>query len=51
MTEWYETSEGKQQLLDIINRGFIFDKEGNAYCRECKNETVACVCILENEDK
>ncbi len=43
---WYETEEGKQQLLDIINKKFSFGKDGTIYCRECKNESIACVCNL-----
>jgi len=46
---WYETEEGKKQLLEIINEKFSFGKDGAIYCRECKNECVACVCMGDQE--
>ena len=42
---WSQTEEGKKRLLDILNAKFIFSKDGTLYCRECKNEPVACVCL------
>lgn len=42
---WSQTEKGKKQLLDIINEKFSFKKDGAIYCRECKNESVACVCM------
>lgn len=26
---------------------YLFDGQGNIYCRECKKETIACVCMGE----
>lgn len=47
--KWYETEEGKKQLLCIINEKFFFLPDGTAlrrdeFCSNCKNEMVACVC-------
>lgn len=42
---WHETEKGKQQLLEIINEKFSFEKDGTVCCRECKNESVACMCM------
>lgn len=39
------TEEKKQALLEAINERFSFSKDGSIYCRECKNESVACVCM------
>ncbi len=47
---WYQTEEGKQEFLDQLNHKFSFDTDGNIYCRECKNETIACVCMGEDEE-
>lgn len=44
---WWETDEGKESLLGIINGLFTFDRLGNIYCRECKNETIDCVCMRD----
>lgn len=46
---WSETEEGKKSFMDLINKKYLFDAQGNIYCRECKNETVACVCMGEDE--
>lgn len=46
---WHETEEGKQQLLEIVNEKFSFGKDGTIYCRECKNESVACVCMNDED--
>lgn len=46
---WSQTEEGKNHLLKLINQRCSFDREGNVFCRECKNESIACVCM--NEDK
>lgn len=42
---WSETEIGNQQFLDIINENLFFSKEDTLYCRECKNESLACVCL------
>lgn len=39
------TEEKKQEILEAINERFSFSKDGSVYCRECKNEPVACVCM------
>lgn len=46
---WSETKEDKQQFLEIVKEKYSFDKNGNIYCRECKNEYVACVCMGDEE--
>jgi hypothetical protein len=50
---WYETKEGKQQLLDIVNEKFAFLPDGEMipreeFCKECKKERVVCACVEEN---
>ena len=47
--DWNKTEKGKQQLLDIINDKFSFGKDGTIYCLECKNESVACVCMNDED--
>lgn len=42
---WSQTKKGKKQLLDIVNEKYSFDNDGTIYCRECKNESVDCVCM------
>lgn len=46
---WYKTEEGKQQLLEIVNEKLSFGKDGTLYCGECKNESVACVCMNDED--
>ena len=48
---WHETESGKQQFLETVNSLFIFEKDGTIYCRECKNESVACVCMEDNNER
>lgn len=49
---WHETEEGKKQFLDMLNSVFSFAKDGTIYCRECKNESVACMCMrMDDEEK
>lgn len=46
--KWYETDEAKQrlvELVDMVNEKYSFGKDGTMYCRECKNDPVACVCM------
>ena len=50
LSPWYETEEGKQQLLEILNETFWFHADGSVIrkdesCPNCKNELVACVCL------
>jgi len=47
---WNQPEEEKQRLLDVLNKKFMFHKDGtitrrDEFCANCKNELVACVCM------
>lgn len=48
---WYETSESKDILLNIVKEKFLFGKDGTLYCRKCKNENIACVCMEIDDER